>query len=147
MPLKSKKVRNLHCPWFTSNINNLMNQWDSALKIWKKYRTQALLNDYRLLRNKVVGEIKAAKISYYSKKFDVNLLTQTLWRNIKEVGIVKQNFSDSNVDVDSIKASFAAVCQKKSMFSGFFSWHKNKFWWFFFSKCNWDWCIQSCLKH
>uniref|UniRef100_A0A1B0ACH7 Uncharacterized protein n=1 Tax=Glossina pallidipes TaxID=7398 RepID=A0A1B0ACH7_GLOPL len=74
-------------PWFKNSILRLIRFRDECHSRWKRYRTPQLYDDFRAARCRVNQQVRAAKIEYYSNKFQYCTDSKVNWNYIKELGI------------------------------------------------------------
>lgn len=87
LPLKTCKIRKHYSPWVTENIKLLISLKDKALKKYKKYQTQANLDNYRTLRNFTTLSIKNEKKAYLNFKLQ-HLNIKETWNELKRTNII-----------------------------------------------------------
>ena len=66
--LEKKRIRKNTSPWMNSDIFKLMKKRDKAKKLACKNKDKDLMDNYRILRNKVTAEVKKMKKMYYINK-------------------------------------------------------------------------------
>ena len=68
LPTRKKRIRKNTSPWMNSDIFKLMKKRDKAKKMACKNKDKDLMDNYRILRNKVTAEVKKMKKMYYINK-------------------------------------------------------------------------------
>ena len=85
-PIREHRVKNRCNPWITKEIMYLMYQRDYVHKQAVKYNSENLMEEYRVLRNKVTSEIKKAQTSYYKSTIEENNgNNKCMWRTVKHL--------------------------------------------------------------
>jgi hypothetical protein len=104
-------------PWLNDSIISLMKQRDSALRKFKRNKTVAAFEKYRVLRNKVKQMFRNAKYNHTSKLLDINLPSHALWKNIISLGICNssKHANLSDFDVDKLNSDFSEIPYKSNI--------------------------------
>ena len=101
LPLKTRRIKEKHTPWITSDIRDIMIQRDKKLKKFMKSKSEADWVMYKQIRNKVNGLVKLNKKKYFHKRiFDCKNNTSELWKCIKEILPAKDKPSLNKVVVE-----------------------------------------------
>ena len=93
-PVRTKRVRSKRSPWITSELKKGMH--DRGIMKLKAIRSKNPHDwaEFKRLRNKVNGDIKIAKESYYKKSFNVHKNDpRRTWQTINELTSRKNNTS------------------------------------------------------
>ncbi|XP_075163338.1 uncharacterized protein LOC142235973 [Haematobia irritans] len=81
-------------------IQFLINKRDEAYTRWKRYKIPELYATYKDLRNRTTYTIRLKKAQYYSQKFKGCVNSRQIWKQIKSIGIGKENMGSSNIDIN-----------------------------------------------
>ena len=81
-PLKTYRVKSRSSPWITRDIISLMHRRDCIYDKAKMTKNDELLKQYKILRNKVVDQMRKAKQDYFSGEICNNTNPKTMWRAI-----------------------------------------------------------------
>lgn len=100
IPLKTKLVKHKQQPWFNADIKRLIGIRDAAYHRWKKYKTSVLHTSFRTARRNVVRTIQNAKSSYFRRKFNSAVGSKAKWKEIRGIGIGRENLTVSNHAID-----------------------------------------------
>ncbi|XP_057333661.1 uncharacterized protein LOC130672900 [Microplitis mediator] len=97
-PMKRKLIKFnwKNKPWINEQVINTMKQRDNAFKIARISQSSIDLNNYKILRNKVVHELRENKKKYYEYHIDNNKRKpQKMWKTLKDlIGDKKRNYSE-----------------------------------------------------
>ena len=100
LPSKSRRIKEKHTPWITSDIRDLMIQRDKKLKQFLKSSSEIDWNNYKHLRNKVNCIVKSSKKKYFHKRiFDCKNNVSETWKCIKEILPAKEKSSLNKITV------------------------------------------------
>lgn len=113
VPLRQKKIKDNCNPWFNQNIEDHISRRNYIFERWKRYRTEDLHNEYKLLKKETDKLIFSAKRQYYTDKFSSASCSKNKWQLIKEIGIVKNKneVCKDIVNVDNLNQKFASISQ------------------------------------
>jgi len=89
VPLRTKVIKPIQNPWFSSEIKNLTSQRDVAYLRWKRYKTDEFRKQYKEARVKVNKMIKSAKKEHYNIQFNHCVNSKNRWNKLKRLGIGK----------------------------------------------------------
>ena len=85
-PIKTKRVRSRKVPWVTSDLRKGMRDRDVAKRKAIKSNDPQDWAVYKRLRNKINGEVKSTKASYYANAFiQSNGNSRKTWQMINEL--------------------------------------------------------------
>ena len=108
VPLKKKSKKqcnSLNKPWMTREIKKSIRTRDSLLKKFKKEKRpnkkNELYNDYKVLRNRIVSQIRNSKLEHYRKFFNDNMKnSKQIWIGIKEIISLKTKNKVNKLSLD-----------------------------------------------
>lgn len=86
VPVRKKIVKSSTKPWFNQNICDLIVKRNSAYDKWKRYKTTQSNDIFKSLRRSVTREVKLAKQRYFSRVFSEAIDTNSMWKEIKNIG-------------------------------------------------------------
>lgn len=92
-PQKPWKVHTDSVHWLNDTVKRSLIERDPAKRVWKSIRTPAAHNHYKILRNRATQIVKSAKSSFYCAKFNSKLTSQKLFRELRHLGMSKDNKS------------------------------------------------------
>ena len=94
-PIKESRVKNRQNPWITSEIIKTMYRRDYLHRKASQTSDSDLINEYRMLRNKVIFTISTEKKKYYEGIHEkINQNPKHFWKEINRVtGNAKNHFS------------------------------------------------------
>ncbi|XP_055903375.1 uncharacterized protein LOC129939399 [Eupeodes corollae] len=107
VPLTIKQFRRKNQSWFNNNIKALIRERNIAYKRWKLFRLDELYHAYKVLRNRVISDIREAKKRFYAPKLDPSLAKNELWKNLKDIGVGKQ-VNEKSVNCDELNKKFTS---------------------------------------
>ena len=115
-PIKTKRVRSRKVPWVTSDLRKGMR--DRNVAKWKAIKS----NDpqdwavYKRLRNKINGEVKSTKASYYATTFiQSNGNSRKTWQMINELTSRQKN----NASVKELRLDENSVTNSHELSNAF----------------------------
>lgn len=107
IPIRRK--RNNANPWFSNAICCAIVDRDFAYRTWKHSKSEIDRNTYKRLRNRVNTMISQAKIECDRLKFNTDLPSKQLWRNIKKLGVTKEcSFANEDFAANEINDYFTS---------------------------------------
>lgn len=107
VPIRTVRSKRNINPWFNSAISTAMVDRDLLYARWKCFKSSDDLLAFKRARNKVNMLIRSAKQIYYASKFDNNLSSKELWKNVKMLGInSSENQNIVNFSADEINNNF-----------------------------------------
>lgn len=109
VPLRTKIIKNLQCPWIDNEVIKLMDLRNIAFARWKRFKIPEFRRVYTNLRNSVTATIRLKKKSYLKYKFDNALNSRQTWKQIHSLGLGKQRTNiDENgaIDVEQLNSNF-----------------------------------------
>ncbi|XP_075150402.1 uncharacterized protein LOC142224508 [Haematobia irritans] len=87
--------------------NSLIEKRDLCYKRWKRFKTPEFLQQFISARRDVNKSIQTAKSEYYREKFTSAINSQSKWKEIRNIGIRKNDSSSSaEVDVNCLNEKF-----------------------------------------
>ena len=91
-PIKTKRVRSGKVPWITSDLRKGMRDRDVAKRKAIKSNNPQDWAMYKRLRNRINGEVKSTKASYYASAFiQSNGDSRKTWQLINELTSRQKN--------------------------------------------------------
>jgi hypothetical protein len=84
-PLKSKRIKGLVNPWFTSEVKYFCHVRDMAKKVAVRSKSSEDWKSYRVARNTPSSQITKAKKAYFFRKFRNKVSSQCLWDTVNEL--------------------------------------------------------------
>jgi len=96
-PLRYISPNHLPAPWLTTDIKDKMAERNRARKIWRRRRTDSNYTRYKELRNRVQNLVRDAKIKYYSDVFSAPEEPCTIWKKLRNLGLIKSKSLDSRL--------------------------------------------------
>lgn len=106
-----KTANNKNKSWFNAAIKSAIGKRNDIFKRWKRFKTDALYNEYSIARKEVNRLIRKAKTEYYNRVFSAAIDSKKTWKTLRDIGIGKtqQHTSDIEVDVDKINETFINI--------------------------------------
>ena len=113
-PLKKIFVKGRRKPGVTQEIRDLMKQRDNIYKQAVNLQSLDLYNTYKLLRNKISNFLDSEKNKYSSSKIDSAKDAKTLWKVLKNIGLLPGNLPSplSHFEPREINNYLSNICHK-----------------------------------
>ena len=112
-PIVTKRVNKKHpVPWMTPEILNLMAQRDAAYRRAKRSSDSDLYDQYKHLRNRVKQLLRNSRLRYTQSLFFEKQSSSSLWRNVKKLGLGKQENRLIDIPLDDLNNHFASLSQQ-----------------------------------
>ena len=119
-PIKTKRVRSGKVPWITSDLRKGMCDRDVAKRKAIKSNNPQDSALYKRLRNRINGEVKSTKASYYSSAFiQANGDSRKTWQLINELTSRQKN----NASEKELKLNENSVTNSHELSNAF--WNQN----------------------
>ncbi|XP_024868283.1 uncharacterized protein LOC112452356 [Temnothorax curvispinosus] len=96
-PIRRISPKHLPAPWLTSDIRDQMRERDRARRRWRRNRTDANYDEFRVLRNRTQNLIHDAKSRYYLTAFDDLTDLSLIWKRLKYLGLIKARTTDKQL--------------------------------------------------
>jgi len=119
-PLRCISPKHLPAPWLTTNIKDKMVERNRARRTWRRWRTDSNYTRYKKLRNKVQSLVRDAKMKYYLDVFNVPGEPCTIWKRLKNLGLIKSKSLDSRLifSTDELNDFFVRGTSPHNNFNG-----------------------------
>lgn len=104
--MRTVRIKNSKCPWFTSEVLEAINKRRKLYCKWKDRPSTRNWEDYCQARNHVNYVTRQAKFNYYSSKFSTSLTSKKLWSNLREIGIGRKNNVECLLDPNVLNDTF-----------------------------------------
>lgn len=115
VPLKTIKQIPYQNAWFDNEIKILIGERDVAYTRWKRFKIPELHQLYKKARNIVNIRIKIKKKNYYAQKFQRAINSRNTWKNLRSMGIAKDNVSiNEHMDIDEVNRQFVNIPMQTS---------------------------------
>ena len=115
-PIKTKRVRSRKVPWVTSDLRKGMRGHDVAKRKAIKSNDPQDWALYKRLRNKINGEVKSTKASYYANAFiQSNGNSRKTWQMINELTSRQKN----NASVKELRLDENSVTNSHELSNAF----------------------------
>ena len=115
-PIKTKRVRSGKVPWITSDLRKGMRDRDVAKRKAIKSNNPQDWAMYKRLRNRINGEVKSTKASYYANAFiQFNGDSRKTWQFINELKSRQKN----NASVKELKLNENSVTNSHELSNAF----------------------------
>lgn len=131
VPLRKLKITNSTCPWFSRDIDKSIEDREIAYRMWKRNRTDSNFESWRVLRNKTKQMIRNAKTKFAYAKLNPQLPTQTLYRNLRQFGLIEVESNTPNFSANEFNQYFTMSSNSQFSFNppnvNFYDSYPNKF--------------------
>jgi hypothetical protein len=94
-PLRRFVKKDVTNPWYSFDIERAIVERNIAYRVWKRRRTVADRERYKVQRRQVNFLVREAKRQYMKKFLDPSLPSRLLWRNLDKIGA--KNTTDNNI--------------------------------------------------
>ena len=85
-PFVAKKIKGTPSPWLTADIKKLMNDRDKLLRKYRRVKSRALKERFKLKRNLVNAAVRTAKSNYPKSLLEENANNaSSLWKTLKRI--------------------------------------------------------------
>jgi hypothetical protein len=112
-PLRTIRAKNRHNPWMTGDLLSLMYERDRVKKKALKTKNTVIWEQYKLLRNQVVHNIKQAQRSYYKEQVDVNSGNKTaMWKALRHILGSPTRSVPNNISPEAFNSYFTGIGTK-----------------------------------
>lgn len=108
-PLRTYRVRDRSNPWMTRDIIDMMYKRDHALKRSRETGSPQFYNEYKLLRNTIVNEIRMAKKRHYTEKILKSKGSKEMWKTIRSLLNSKKANSSTSTGADDFNDYFSGI--------------------------------------
>ena len=106
LPLRTVRIDNPSCPWFTSSVKEAIKRRSKLHTIWKRNPTEANWARYKEARNSAIEITRNSKRHYCNKVLNVSLPPKRLWSNIRKFGICESKNNTCMLDPDDLNGFF-----------------------------------------
>ncbi|XP_020297720.1 uncharacterized protein LOC109862171, partial [Pseudomyrmex gracilis] len=134
-PLKIIHPKHLPAPWITPEIRSCMNERNKQRRRWRRNKSDVNYNLYKRLRNQAQAMVRDAKQSYYLSIFSNKKDPSTIWKNLRQLGLIKSKTSDRSLlfSINELNSFFLADSNETTDLSDVFlgdeSYEDSKFYW------------------
>lgn len=112
VPLRSFRVKNNSCPWYTQVVEQSFRHRNRLYNYWKRNPTPLSRVAFTRARNRANLLVRQAKKVYFERKLNVSLPTKELWRNVKKLGVHSRSSTVTCLDPDELNNFF---CENNSL--------------------------------
>ena len=85
-PFVAKKIKGKPSPWLTADIKKLMNDRDKPLRKYRRVKSRALKERFKLKRNLVNAVVRTAKSNYTKSLLEENANNaSSFWKTLKRI--------------------------------------------------------------
>ena len=108
-PLKTYRVKSRSSPWITRDIISLMYRRDYIHGKAKKIKNDELFEQYKILRNKVVDQIRKANQNYFSGEICNNTNLKKMWRAISSLLNTRKMATSHDISPETFNTFFTNI--------------------------------------
>lgn len=110
VPLRTRSAVNRDNPWFNREIEDHIKLRNHLFERWKRYRMQAIYDQYKLMKKETNRLIFCAKQQYYVRKLSSSCQRKK-WEVLKEINVVNARESPMGncIDVDELNERFVGI--------------------------------------
>ena len=108
-PLKTYRVKTRSNPWITRDIILLTYRRDYIHDKAKKTKNDDLFKQYKILRNKVVDQIRKAKQDYFSGEICNNTIPKKMWRAISSLLNTRKMATSHGISPETFNTYFTYI--------------------------------------
>ena len=108
-PLKTYRVKTRSNPWITRDIRSLMYRRDYIHDKAKMTKNDELFKQYKILRNKVVDQIRKAKQDYFSDEICNNTNPKKMWRAISSLINTRKMATSHGISPETFNTYFTNI--------------------------------------
>ncbi|XP_067631924.1 uncharacterized protein [Eurosta solidaginis] len=105
--------------WFNNRILQLIKKRNNAYKYWKRNPSTERWREYKKLRNKLTTDLRQAKINYLKTKFNDNVPSKILWKNLKSLGVRPKADKACVIDANLMNSYFIGINRRHDLVSKF----------------------------
>lgn len=108
VPLKTVRIRNTKCPWYTSEAQASIKNRRKHYRRWRSNPTPRNWELYCQARNQATWIIRSAKRNYFASKLNVRLSSKQLWSNLRAIGVSNREKLNCLLDPNELNDEFLA---------------------------------------
>lgn len=106
VPIRSIKIQNKACPWYSKEVKVAINNRSKLYHKWKRNPTQAKWLTYKAARNHAVQCVRNSKSKFFQSKLNPLLPSKALWNNLRNFGVCSKNDFKCNIDPNILNDYF-----------------------------------------
>lgn len=106
VPLRSVRVRNNECPWYSQVVKQSFRERNRLYNVWKRNPTPPNRIEFTRARNRSNLLVRQAKKAYFERMLNVSLPSQQLWKNVRKLGIHTRDYNNPDFDPDELNNYF-----------------------------------------
>ncbi|KAJ1531320.1 hypothetical protein ONE63_000004 [Megalurothrips usitatus] len=129
-PYISVKVKHKPSPWLTDELKRMIKERDKMYEKVKYSKDHILIAQFKKLKNRTKSEIRNAKVRYAYGILNNCNSSQTLWKNLKKLGVSNENNGETCKfpSSEELNAHYTAVkCQDEDLLKASIKMYENKF--------------------